>query len=103
MPIKKQSKKALRQSIKRAEYNLKIKQDLKTLIKKIRQAIDAKQAKDKIEEMLKQAQKSLDKAAQKKIIKKNTGARRMSRLMAYYKKGGKAEVKAEAKKPEKEK
>lgn len=86
MPQKQQAKKELRKSAKRAEFNLKIREDLKTLIKKTKQAIEAKQAKDKIEEMLKKAQKLADKAVQKKIIKKNTGARRVSRLYAAYKK-----------------
>jgi len=99
MPIKQQSKKALRKSLKRGAHNLKIKQDLKTLIKKIRQAIEKKEAKDKIEGMLKQAQKSLDKAVQKGVIKKNTGSRKISRLMAYYKKGGK-QVKKQAEEKE---
>lgn len=84
MPITNQAKKALRQSKKKHEYNLKIKQDLKTLLKKTRQAIDAKDA--KVDQLLKQVQKSIDKAVQKSVIKKNTGTRTLSRLMAYYKK-----------------
>ncbi len=100
MPIKKKSKKALKKSKKREAYNLKIREDLKTLLKKIRKAIEAKESKDKIEEMLKQAQKNIDKAVQKGVIKKNTGRRRLSRLMAYYKKGGE-QTKKEAE-PEKE-
>ena len=89
MPITKKGKRALRKSSKKAVYNLKIREDLKTLLKKTRKAIEAKESKDKIEEMLKQAQKSIDKAVQKGIIKENTGSRRISRLMVYYKKGGK--------------
>ncbi len=97
MPNTKQAKKELRKGLKRAEYNLKIREDLKTLIKKTRKAIDDKIAKDKIEEMLKQAQKSVDKAVQKGMLKKNTAARKLSRLMAYYKKGGKTIAKVETK------
>lgn len=100
MPIKQQSKKALRQNIVRAKRNLKIRDDIKTLLKKIRQAIEAKEKKEKIEAMLKDAQKKLDKAAQKKIFKKNTVARKLSRLVKYFKKGGKAIKKEE--KPKKE-
>jgi len=84
MPQTKQAVKALRQSQKRAEYNLKIREDLKTLLKKTRKAIDAKDA--KVKEMLVQAQKSIDKAAQKKVIKKNSASRKLARLMVYYKK-----------------
>ncbi|MCX6746324.1 MAG: 30S ribosomal protein S20 [Candidatus Parcubacteria bacterium] len=89
MPIKQQSKKALRQNIKRAKRNLNVRDDIKTLMKKIRKAVDAKQDKAKIEAMLKDVQKKLDKAAQKKIFKKNTVARKLSRLAKYYRKGGK--------------
>jgi len=98
MPIKQQAKKALRQNIKRAERNLEVRKDIKTLLKKVRKAIDSKEKKDKIEALLKEAQKKLDKAAQKKIFKKNTAARKLSRLQRYYKKGGQAAQKAEEKK-----
>jgi len=88
MPIKEQSKKSLRQSIKRAAGNLEVREDIKTLIKKIRKAIGSKESKEKIEQMLKQAQKAMTKAAQKNIMKKNTAARKLSRLMKYFKQGG---------------
>jgi small subunit ribosomal protein S20 len=97
MPIKEQSKKALRQMKRHAERNLKVREDLKTLMKKARLAIDKKEAKDKIEALIKQTQKSLDKAAQKNVFKKNTVARKLSRLVKYHQKGGKTiknEVKA---------
>lgn len=84
MPIKQQAKKALRQNLKRAEYNLKIREDLKTLLKKARKAIDAKKDKEEIEKLLHQAQMSIDKAVQKSVLKKNNGARKLSRLMAYF-------------------
>ena len=80
-----------------AERNLKVREDLKTLMKKVRQAIDKKEAKDKIEPLIKQAQKSLDKAAQKNVMKKNAAARKLSRLVKYYQKGGKVEKKFEKK------
>ena len=87
MPIKQQSKKALRQNIKRSVRNIKVREDIKTLLKKIHKAIDKKEAKDKIEAMIKDVQKKLDKGAQKKIFKKNTVARKLSRLVKYYRKG----------------
>jgi len=90
-----QSIKALRQNRHRAERNLKIKEDIRTLIKKTRLAINNNQVKDKIEAMLKEAQKKLDKAAQKKIIKKNTAARKLARLVKYSQKGGKIIIKEE--------
>jgi len=93
MPIKNSAKKALRKSDKKAEYNLKIREDLKTLIKKTKKAIEIRDSKDKIEEMLKKVQIGVDKAVQKGVIKKNTGSRRVSRLMKLYKKGGQSVIK----------
>jgi len=98
MPIKQQSKKALRQSIKRASRNMKVREDIKTLLKKIRKAVDSKQDKAKIEAMIKDVQKKLDKAAQKNIFKKNTVARKLSRLIKYHGKGGSTVKKEETKK-----
>jgi ribosomal protein S20 len=91
MPIKEQSKKSLRQMKRHAERNLKVREDIKTLMKKIRLAVDKKEPKDKIETMLKQAQKGLDKASQKNVFKANTSARKLSRLVKYFHKGGQAE------------
>ena len=84
MPNLVNAKKALRKSQKRAKKNLSRRADLKTLMKKTRKAIDAKE-KD-VQEKIRLAQKSLDKAVQKKIIKKNAAIRKLQRLAAAYKK-----------------
>lgn len=78
MPNTKSAQKELRKSKKRAIHNKKIKEEVKTLIKKSRKAIEAKEetAKDLVGKTL----KAIDKAAQKGIIKKNTRDRRKSRL-----------------------
>jgi len=73
----------LRQIKKLTAKNLKIKGDLKTLIKKTRQALAVKKI-DQAKELISKAIKSLDRAAQKKIIKKNTAARRKSQLMKAW-------------------
>jgi len=99
MPQTKQAVKALRKSKKKSEYNLKIKEDLKTLIKKTKQAIDAKEAKEKLEDLLKKVQKSIDKAVQKGIIKKNTGSRKLSRLVKYHQQGGNSKTSTSKDKP----
>jgi len=80
MPIKKAAFKHLRQTKKRTIHNKKVKDNLKLLIKKSRKLIESKK-KDEANELIKKAIISLDKAAQKGIIKKNTAARRKSRLM----------------------
>lgn len=83
MPHKKSAIKHLRQIKKLTAKNLKIKGDLKTLIKKTRQALAVKKI-DQAKELISKAIKSLDRAAQKKIIKKNTAARRKSQLMKAW-------------------
>ena len=80
MPIKKSAFKALRQSKKGAIRNRKAKENIKALIKKCQKAIEAKD-KTKAGEWAQKVQKALDKAAQRKILKKNTVARKKSRLM----------------------
>lgn len=78
----------MRESIKHGEYNTKIENNLKTLIKKGRRLIEAKnlpaqagsQAKDLVAKIL----RALDKAAQKGVIKKNTRDRKKSRLQKKF-------------------
>jgi small subunit ribosomal protein S20 len=83
MPQTKQAEKALRQDTKRHEKNRVVKAALKTTLKKTRQAIAA----GKVEEAsLRKALKDIDKAAQKRLIKKNTAARKKSRLMNNFNK-----------------
>lgn len=77
---------------------MKVREDIKTLLKKIRKAVDTKQDKAKIDAMIKDVQKKLDKAAQKHIFKKNTVARKLSRLIKYHRKGSNAVKKEEPKK-----
>jgi small subunit ribosomal protein S20 len=78
MPNIKSAKKELRKSIKRNAHNKKIKENLKEVVKKTKKSIEANEKEAK--EMLAKALKALDKAAQKKIIKKNTRDRKKSRL-----------------------
>ena len=84
MPQKRQSEKALRQSIKRAKRNRLIHGNIKTLIKKSRKSIVAKE--NETADLIKKTVKALDKAAQKGLIKKNTAARKKSRLMKAFNK-----------------
>jgi len=79
MPIKKSAAKELRKAQKRTVKNRNIKENIKYLTKKALKAIDAKDIKT-AEENLKKIIKTVDKAVQKKILRKNTGARKKSRL-----------------------
>jgi small subunit ribosomal protein S20 len=79
MPQTRQAKKALRKSIKKGEKNKVVRETIKTMLKKSRQSIEAK--KGESEKLVKDTIKKIDKATQKGVIKKNTAARRKSRLM----------------------
>lgn len=78
MPNIKSAKKELRKSKKLNAYNNKIKGNVKSLIKKAKKAIEAKDKKAK--EITLKAHKALDKAAQKGVINKNAKNRKKSRL-----------------------
>lgn len=80
MPIKKAAFKHLRQTKKRTAANSFARNRLVQFVKQVKKAIRAKDS-ARIAEYLKQAQKIIDKAAQARIIKTNTAARRKSRLI----------------------
>jgi small subunit ribosomal protein S20 len=79
MPIKKSAKKYMRVTAKKTLRNKKVKGIFKGAVQKTRLAVAAGKT-EEAQKWLKTAIQSLDKAAQKKIIKKNTAARRKSRL-----------------------
>jgi small subunit ribosomal protein S20 len=79
MPHRHSALKKLRQDKKRRLRNLKIKNDIKNKIKKLKKLLQEK----KLEEAKKQLNlvySCLDKAAKKKIIHQNNAARKKSRL-----------------------
>lgn len=78
MPIKQSAKKALRQAKKRTAANKIVKDASKLAIKNVLKAIES--GKD-VQDAIKAAQKKLGKAAKKGVIKKQTAARKLSRLM----------------------
>ena len=80
MPTKKAAIKHLKQTKKRTVQNIVVKNRLDAAVKKSRKLI-AEKKKAEAMEAVKQAVKALDKAAQNKLIKKNTASRTKSRLM----------------------
>jgi len=84
MPIKKSAKKYMRVTAKNTVRNKIVTGVVKSAIKKTREAVTAGNVSE-AQEWLKKASKSLDKAAQKKVIKKNTAARKKSRLNSLVK------------------
>lgn len=79
MPITQSAKKALRQSERRQERNLKIKKAMKLAVKELRRLVKAKHS-EGAASLLSKAYKSLDKAAKAGVIKKNAASRLKSRL-----------------------
>lgn len=79
MPIKKAAKKYMRVITRKTARNKKVKGVSRSAIKKTREAVAAGNA-EEAKKWLAVSMKSLDKAVQKKIVKKNTGARKKSRL-----------------------
>lgn len=80
MPNKPAAKKYLKVSKKKHKHNLTVKNKLKAIIKKVRETVEDSGASKKAEELLQEAVKVIDRAAQKKVIKRNTAARKKSRL-----------------------
>ncbi|HEX8974784.1 MAG TPA: 30S ribosomal protein S20 [Patescibacteria group bacterium] len=85
MPIKKSAKKYMRVTDRKTIRNKKVKGVFKNAVKGTKEAVAAGKVAE-AQELLKAAIKALDKAAQKKVIKKNTAARKKSRLNAAVKK-----------------
>jgi small subunit ribosomal protein S20 len=79
MPITKSAKKAFRQSETRKVRNVQKKKKIKKAFKKIRRFLDEKKIKE-AKSILPQIYKLLDKAAKTGLIKKNTAARKKSRI-----------------------
>jgi small subunit ribosomal protein S20 len=89
MPNKDNAKKALRQAKKRAILNLEYKDKFKDAIKAVTKAA----SKEDALKLVRLAQKALDKAAKHGTIKKNTAARKLSRLMKKINQTNKKTVK----------
>ena len=79
MPIKKAARKYMRVTVSKTAKNMKIRGFFRSTIKKTREAV-AKGSAEDAKTWLKKTVQALDKAAQKKIISKNTAARKKSRL-----------------------
>lgn len=78
----KQQQKRNRQNEKRREKNSQVKSTIRTAAKKVIKTIESKDGKDldKIQESYLSFSKTIDAAAGKGIIKKNTAARKKMRL-----------------------
>ncbi|MEK6247687.1 MAG: 30S ribosomal protein S20 [Planctomycetales bacterium] len=84
MPNSKSAEKRLRQNEKRRQSNKTIRTTLRTQIRKVHEAIDAKDT-EATELAFRAATKRLDRAAAKNIIHRNAAARLKSRLSSKIK------------------
>ena len=84
MPITESAKKALRQSIARRQKNLRKKEAIKDIIKKVKKLV-AQGKTEEAKNLLSQAYKTIDKAT-KSFLNKRTAARKKSRLTALLNK-----------------
>ncbi len=79
MPNLRNARKALRQAQKRTLENNAVRRTYKKAVKEVTKAIE--KGEKNIAEQMRIAQKQLGKAAKKGVMKKNTAARKLSRLM----------------------
>lgn len=84
MPTTTAAAKAHRQNIKARARNKVVKDGLKKLQVRLRKALTAKNSAE-VTAIVKEFTRALDKAAQKKVIPRNTAARKKSRLAATLK------------------
>jgi small subunit ribosomal protein S20 len=85
MPITKSAKKALRASARKRIFNLRRKDAMKQVVKDVRKLLAAGR-KDEAQKLLPATYQAIDKAAKRGVIKKNTAARKKSRLVSALKK-----------------
>ncbi len=79
MAITKSAKKAHRQSLRRRAKNIKIRDEIKNLLKEVKKLITQKKT-EEAKKLLPKIYKTLDKAAKENLLKKNTAARKKSRI-----------------------
>ncbi len=80
MPITRGAKKAHRSSLHKRVFNVRRKSAMNDAVKKIHKTVATEP--DEAEKLLPAAYKAIDKAAKRGVIKKNTAARKKSRLTA---------------------
>ncbi len=85
MPIIKSAKKALRGSKRKHVFNLRRTKVMSETVKEVKKLTASKNKKE-AEALLPKMYQAIDKAAKRGIIKKNTAARKKSRLVKMIKK-----------------
>jgi small subunit ribosomal protein S20 len=96
MAITKSAKRAIRVAARKRVFNLRRMNTMRDEVKDFRKLILAGDGKS-AEATLPTLYKAIDKAVKRGVIKKNTAARKKSRLVAFLRKGSAKPVKAEKK------
>lgn len=86
MPITKGAKKAVRSSARKRAFNDRRKRSMKESVKSVRKLVVISKNPTEARAKLSEAYQAIDKAAKRGVIKKNTAARKKSRLSALIKK-----------------
>lgn len=81
MAVSTSSQRTARVSERKRVYNKPVRSSLKTQVKEAKSLIDSKEL-EKAEQAVNEAVSALDRAAQRKVIHRNTAGRQKSRLMA---------------------
>lgn len=84
MPITKGAEKAHRASLRKRVFNVRRRNAMNDVVKKIRKQVAAG-SKEEAAKLLPEAYQAIDKAAKRGVIKDNTAARKKSRLAALIK------------------
>ena len=87
MPIIKSAKKAHRASLRKRVFNVRRTDTMRDVTKRIQKLVTTG-AKGEAEALISEAYQAIDKAAKRGVIKKNTAARKKSRLVATIRKVG---------------
>jgi small subunit ribosomal protein S20 len=82
----KSAKKQARQNTKRRAINLSRRSALKTVIKKVVAAVEAKSPASEVDVLLRQAQAQISRASGKGLLHSNNASRKISRLVAFVNK-----------------
>ena len=85
MPITKSAKKALRASSRKRDFNLNKKDSINKAIKTIKKLVAEKKIKE-AKVYMPEVQRILDKAVKTGLLKKNTAARKKSRISGWISK-----------------
>ena len=85
MPITRGAQKAHRSSLRKKVFNMRRKNEMNDVVKKVKKLVAGKEVKEALA-LMPTAYQAIDKAEKRGVIKQNTASRKKSRLSALVKK-----------------